>query len=70
LGERMTLQQIFETIFELRGKVEIDGNQRNIMIERNMKQENFMKRLENAFEILNHLGIKDLSGNIYNFSFV
>jgi len=32
-GERMTLQHIFETIFELRGKVTIDDDQRTIMIE-------------------------------------
>jgi transposase len=69
-GERMTLQQIFETIFELRGKVTISGSQRNITIERNMKQENLMKRLENAFLIVNNLGIKDLCGSKYNFKFV
>ena len=66
-GERMTLQQIFETIFELRGKLTIDGDQRNIAIERNIKQENLMKKLEFAFEILNNLGIKDIYGNRYNF---
>jgi hypothetical protein len=69
-GERMALQQIFETIFELRGKVTIDGDQRNIAIERNMKQESFMKRLESAFEILNNFGIKYIYGNRYNFKFV
>jgi transposase len=69
-GERMTLQQIFETIFELRGKVTIDGNQRNIMIERNIKQENLMKKLEFAFNCLNSLGIKDIYGNRYNFNFL
>jgi len=69
-GERMTLQQIFETIFELRGKVTIDGDQRNIMIERNIKQENLMKKLEFAFEIINILGIKDIYENRYNFKFV
>jgi hypothetical protein len=69
-GERMTLQQIFETIFELRGKVTIDADQRNIAIEKNMKQENLMKKLEFAFEILNNFGIKDIYRNRYNFKFV
>ncbi len=69
-GERMTLQQIFETIFELRGKVMIDGNQRNIAIERNTKQENLLKKLEFAFDCINSLGIKDIYGNRYNFKFV
>ncbi len=67
-GERMTLQQIFETIFELRGKVTIDGNQRNITIERNMKQEYLMKKVEFAFDCINSLGIKDIYGNRYNFN--
>jgi len=69
-GERMTLQQIFETIFELRGKVTIDGDQRNIAIERNMKQETLMKKLEFAFDCINSLGIKDIYGNRYNFKFL
>jgi transposase len=69
-GDRMTLQQIFETIFELRGKVTIDGDLRNIAIERNTKQENLMKKLEFAFEILNNFGIKDIYRNRYNFKFV
>jgi transposase len=69
-GERMTLQQIFETIFELRGKVTIDGNQRNIMIERNIKQENLMRKLKSAFDCINSLGIKDIYGNRYNFNFL
>lgn len=69
-GERMTLQQIFESIFELRGNVTINGNQRNIMIQRNIKQEILMKKLEFAFEILNNFWTKDLYGNRYNFKFV
>jgi hypothetical protein len=69
-GDRITLQQIFESIFELRGKVEIDGNHRNITIKRNRKKPKLMKRLESAFEIVNNLGIKDIYGNRYNFGFV
>jgi hypothetical protein len=66
----MTLQQIFETIFELRGKVTIDGSQRNIAIEKNIKQEGLMKKLEFAFDCINSLGIKDIYGNRYNFKFL
>ncbi len=69
-GEKMTLEQIFETIFELRGKVKIDGDQRNITIDRNIKQEKLMKQLESAFETINFLGIKDIYGKRYNFKFV
>ncbi len=31
------------------GKVKVDGDQRNITIERNIKQKNLMQRLESAF---------------------
>ncbi len=66
----MTLQQIFETIFELRGKVKMDGDQRNIIIEGNTKQEKLMKKLDSAFETINLMGIKDINGYRYNFGFV
>lgn len=68
-GEKMTLQQIFETIFELRGKVKMDGDQRNIIIEGNTKQEKLMKKLDSAFETINLMGIKDINGYRYNFGF-
>jgi len=69
-GEKMTLQQIFETIFELRGKVKVGGDQRNITIERNIKQEKLMKKLDSAFDTINLMGIKDVNGYRYNFEFV
>lgn len=69
-GEKMTLQQIFETIFELRGKVKMDGDQRDIIIEGNTKQEKLMKKLDSAFETINLMGIKDINGYRYNFGFV
>lgn len=69
-GEKMTLQQIFETIFELRGKVKVDGDERNIIIERNSKQETLMKKLDSAFNTINLMGIEDVNGYRYNFRFV
>lgn len=69
-GEKMTLEQIFETIFELRGKVKIDGDQRNITIDKNIKQEKLMKKLDSAFDTINLMGIKDVNGYRYNFGFV
>ncbi|MBA5941914.1 MAG: hypothetical protein H0M93_01060 [Methanophagales archaeon] len=39
VGEKMTLERLFETIFELRGRVRVEGGQRNVFIERNPKQE-------------------------------
>lgn len=66
-GEKMTLQRLFETIFDLRGKVKVENDQRNISIERNPKQENVMRKLELALEVLNRRGIKDANKHLYNF---
>ncbi len=65
-GEKMTLQRLFETIFDLRGKVRIEGDQRNIFIEKNPKQEYIMRKLELALEVINHMEIKDTNGCRYN----
>jgi hypothetical protein len=48
------------------GKVKVDGDQRNITIERNIKQKNLMQRLESAFLTTNICGIKDIYVNSYN----
>lgn len=66
-GEKMTLQRLFEVVFDLRGKVKIDGDQRNVFIERNPKQQDVMKKLESAFDVVNSMGVKDLNGSRYNF---
>ena len=66
-GEKMTLQRLYDVVFDLHGKVKIDGDQRNIIIERNPKQEDVMRKLESAFEVVNSLGVKDLNGRRYNF---
>ena len=66
-GEKMTLQRLFETIFDLRGKVKVKGGQRNIFIDRNLKLENVMRKLELALEVLNRKGIKDANKLLYNF---
>jgi len=65
-GEKMTLQRLFETIFDLRGKVRVEGDQRNIYIERNPKQEYIMRKLESALDVINRMGIKDTNGFRYN----
>ncbi len=69
-GEKMTLQRLFDTIFELRGKARIEDHQRHISIERNPKQEKMMKKLALAFDGLNRMEIKDPSGYQYNFQLV
>ena len=69
-GEKMTLERLFEAIFELRGSVMVEGNQRNVFIERNPKQEYIMKKLESALEVVNRMGIKDTTGFLYNFKVV
>jgi hypothetical protein len=69
-GEKMTLQRLFETIFDLRGKVRVEGDQRNIYIERNPKQEYIMRKLESALDVINRMGIKDAIGFVYDFKVV
>ena len=69
-GEKMTLQRLFDTIFDLRGKVRVVGDQRDISIERNPKQEDIMRKLEAALDVMNRMEIEDLTGRRYNFKLV
>ncbi len=69
-GEKMTLQQLFETIFELRGEVRVEDGQRKVFIARNPKQEHIMRKLESALDVINRMGIKDTTGFLYNFKVV
>jgi len=69
-GEKMTLERLFETIFVLRGSVMVGGDQRNIFIERNPKQEYIMKKLESVFDVITHMRIKDTRECWYNFELV
>ncbi|MEA1895811.1 MAG: hypothetical protein U9N36_11585, partial [Euryarchaeota archaeon] len=66
-GEKMTLQRLFEVIFDLQGTVRIENGCRNIFIKKNLKQQDIMKQLESALDSINHMGIEDLNGRMYNF---
>lgn len=69
-GEKMTLPRLFETIFELRGQRRVEGEHRYVLIARNPKQDNIMKKLEHAFDVINHMGISDIDGYRYHFTLV
>lgn len=69
-GEKMILQRLFDTIFDLRGKVRIEDGQRNIVIEGNPKQKDVMRKLESALDVINNMRIKDLNGCRYNLKLV
>jgi len=69
-GEKMTLQRLFETIFDLRAEVRVVDGQRNIFIEKNPKQKELMKKLESALDVINFEEIEDLNGCMYNFRLV
>jgi transposase len=69
-GEKMTLHRLFETIFELRGQMQLEGAQRHVYIKRNSKQKALMKKLEYAFDVINHMQIVDINGCIYHFTLV
>jgi len=66
-GEKMTLQRLFEVIFDLQGEVRIENGCRNIFIKRNPKQQDIMEKLESALDSINHMGVEDLNGCTYNF---
>jgi hypothetical protein len=66
----VTLQRLFETIFDLRGKVKVENDQRNVFIERNPKQEYIMRKLESALDIINGMGMRDTRECRYNFELV
>lgn len=69
-SERMTLQRLFDMIFDLPAQMWIEDKQRHILIERNSKQKEMMKKLEDALEIINRMKITDINGNMYNFKVV
>ena len=66
----MTLQRLFEVIFDLQGKVRIENGCRNMFINRNPKQQDAIKKLDSALDSINHMGIEDLNGCMYNFKLV
>jgi len=53
-GEKMTLQRLFEVIFDLQGEVRIENGCRNIFIKRNPKQQDIMEKLESALDSINN----------------
>jgi len=69
-GEKMTLQRLFETIFELQGEVRVEDGQRKVFIARNPKQEYIMRKLESALEIVNRMEIVDTNKLSYYFKLV
>lgn len=69
-GEHMSLQRLFEAIFELRGQMRIEGEQRRVCIKRNPKQEAMMKKVDAAFDVINQMGIDDINGYKYHFELV
>ncbi len=69
-GEKMTLHRVFGTIFELRGQMRIKHDQRHVLIESNPKQEDTMKKLRYAFDVITDMGIKDINGYRYHFQLV
>jgi hypothetical protein len=69
-GEKMTLQNLFETIFELQGQMRVENEQRKIFIKRNPKQKILMRKLNAAFDVVNHMEIADINGCQYHFTLV
>jgi len=69
-GNKMSVQKLFESIFDLSGKVKVESNQRQIVIEGNPKETEVMENLRKGLQIINSMQIKDINGDGYNFSLV
>ena len=69
-GNKMSFQKLFESIFDLSGKVKVEGNQRRIAIEGNPKEVEVLEILRYGLQIINSMQIKNINGDIYNFSLV
>jgi hypothetical protein len=69
-GNKMSFQKLFESIFDLSGKVKVEGNQRRIAIEGNPKEVEVMEILRFGLQIINSMQIKNINENVYNFSLV
>jgi len=69
-GNKMSFQRLFESVFDLRGKVKENDKERNILIDRNPKQIEVMNDLADVFDIVNNMNVKDIRGCIYNFCLI
>jgi len=69
-GEKMTLGNLLENIFDLCGKVQCHEDQRHVFIQQNSKQKQIMGKLENALTIINAMEIKDTMKRTYKFDIV
>ncbi|MCP3872189.1 MAG: hypothetical protein GY699_03410 [Desulfobacteraceae bacterium] len=54
-GQKMSLETLYESIFNLRGQSKLKGKVKKIILERNDKQPKMMEKLSNAFNIINHM---------------
>ena len=69
-GEKMTLEKLFDTIFNLPGEVRCEDGKRTIFIHRNPKLKYTMEKLESALRTINDTKIVGCKGKIYNFELV
>ena len=69
-GQKMTLNRLFEEIFNLRAEAKIDNDCRNIVIKKNPKQLDIMKKLESALIVINDMKLKDMNGYQYKFTLI
>ena len=65
---KMSTERLFESIFDLSGKVKVESKQRRIAIDSNPKEAEVMESLKYGLEIINSKQTKDINGDVYNFS--
>jgi hypothetical protein len=54
-AQKMSLETLFESIFNLRGQSKVKDCVKKIILERNDKQPQMMEKLSNAFNIINNM---------------
>ncbi len=66
--ERNELVTLFESIFQLDGNAKITDREKIIKLERNPKEPNMMKKLEDCINKLNDMKIQNLEGRLLQFT--
>ena len=69
-AEKMSLERLIETIFELRGKGRCKDGVRTVSIESNPKQKEIRERLDSALDVSNSKRIDYIDGRRYEFKIV
>jgi len=66
-GQKMNLETLYESVFNLRGQSKVKDKVKKIILERNDKQPQMMEKLSNAFHIINNMEKNHFDAEKYYF---